>query len=529
MTGGSRAGGRRAGAVNSGIAGAGGSGGSSPGKQSGGSPPGASTVPAGFGIALDPGGKQLDDSTFFGGSPARVLRLTRAGQRALAELRAGPVRSTAGGTLARRLTDAGLAHPRPPELAAAPDVTVLIPARDRPELLDRCLTALGRRYPVVVVDDGSRNPAAVADVAARHRATLLVRAVNGGPAAARNTGLADLTSELVAFCDSDCVPESGWIDRLAAHLADPAVAVAAPRIRPVPGGRSWADRYTAAGSSLDMGGQEGRVAPGTRLSYVPTAALLARRAALLAVAAPAVFDPELRLGEDVDLVWRLHAAGWRIRYEPAAVVRHHEPASWPGLLARRFRYGTSAAPLALRHPGQSEPLLLYPWPALTVAGLLARRPVLAGLGFAGSVLAMRAALHRAGLPDRGVLPAMLRATQQTWLGVGRYGGQFSAPVLAAALAAPGGRPARRWGRRAAAASLLLGPALTAWSEQRPDLDPVRFALGHLADDVAYGAGVWTGAVRARTTIPVRPVIAWHPLRGNLARPGASGPGAGPAG
>ena len=154
-----------------------------------------------------------------------------------------------------------------------------------------------------------------------------------------------MTSELVAFLDSDCVPEAGWIERLAAHLADPAVAVAAPRILPVPGGHSWADRYSAAGSSLDMGGQEGRVAPGTRLSYVPTAALLARR------------------------------------------------------------------------------------------------PVLAGLGFAGSVLAMRAALHRAGLPDRGVLPAMLRATQQTWLGIGRYSCQFAAPVLAAALAAPGGRPA----------------------------------------------------------------------------------------
>ena len=510
---------------------------------------------------MDPTTKQLDGGTFFGGSPARVLRLTGAGQRALAELRDGPVRSTTGGALARRLTDAGLAHPRPPALAAPPDVTVLIPVKDRPQLLDRCLTALGHRYPVLVVDDGSADPAAIAAVANGHGARLVRRAANGGPAAARNTGLASVTSEMVAFCDSDCVPEAGWIERLAAHLADPAVAVAAPRILPVsargdgpplcfPGGlppeppapdsaasegtrlrrapprqswagQSWAGRYSAVGSSLDMGGQEGRVAPGTRLSYVPAAALLARRSALADVGGEAVFDPTLRLGEDVDLVWRLHEAGWRIRYEPAAVVRHHEPGSWPGLLTRRFRYGTSAAPLALRHPGQSVPLLLYPWPTLTVAGLLARRPVLAGLGFAGSVLAMRAALHRAGLPDRGVLPAMLRATQQTWLGIGRYGCQFGAPVLAAALVAPGGSPARRWGRRAAAASLLLGPSLTAWAGQRPDLDPVRYVLGQVADDVAYGAGVWAGSLRHRTTVPVRPAIAWHPLRGDLARPGPS--------
>ena len=87
---------------------------------------------------------------------------------ALAELRTGPVRSAAAGRLARKLTDAGLAHPRPPELTARPDVTVLIPVRDRPVLLDRCLAALGRSYPVVVVDDGSCDPAAVAAVAAAH-------------------------------------------------------------------------------------------------------------------------------------------------------------------------------------------------------------------------------------------------------------------------------------------------------------------------------------------------------------------------
>ncbi len=78
-------------------------------------------------------------------------------------------------------------------------MTVLIPVRDRPELLDRCLTALGRRYPVLSWTtarppgrDGGRR-------AARHGASLLRRAANGGPAAARNTGLAGVTSELVAF------------------------------------------------------------------------------------------------------------------------------------------------------------------------------------------------------------------------------------------------------------------------------------------------------------------------------------------
>ena len=77
-------------------------------------------LPAGFGVVIDPGTKQLEEDILFGGAPARVLRLSRTGRAALAELRAGPVRSDAAGRLARKLTDTGLAHPRPPELASPP-------------------------------------------------------------------------------------------------------------------------------------------------------------------------------------------------------------------------------------------------------------------------------------------------------------------------------------------------------------------------------------------------------------------------
>ena len=90
-------------------------------------------------------------------------------------------------------------------------------------------------------------------------------------------------------------------------------------------------------------------------------------------------------------------------------------------------------------------------------------------------------------------------------------------MLAAALIAPGGGGrARRWVRRAAAVSLLLGPPLTAWPGRRRPLDPVRYALGQLADDVAYGTGAWAGALQARSPAAIRPVIAWHPPPGDVA-------------
>lgn len=483
-------------------------------------------LPSRFGVEIDSLTRQLAPDLLFGGSPVRIFRLTPAGQAAWRELQSGPVASRRAGVLARQLTDAGLVHPRPPRLSSAPDVTVVIPVCDRAAMLERCLAALGGRYPVLVADDGSRDRLAVAKAAARHGAALIRRDVNGGPGAARNTALESVATDLVAFIDSDCVPAPGWIDQLAPHFADPLVAAVAPRITGLAPG-TWAGRYTSASGSLDLGGKAARVLPRSQVSYVPTAALLARRAALLAAArdgrgvqggrlpepAPQVFDESMRIGEDVDLVWRLHEAGWRIRYEPAVQVAHHEPASWPALLARRYRYGTSAAPLARRHPGAVTHLVLHPWSAATVTALLARRPGAAAAAFWGSVLATYRGLDRAGVPRHGTVRAMLGAARQTWLGMGRYGTQFAAPLLVALIAAPGGSSARRrWGRRAAAASLLLGPPVTAWTAAPRALDPARFALGRIADDIAYGLGVWSGCISERTTAPVRPAIGWRRLR-----------------
>jgi mycofactocin system glycosyltransferase len=358
---------------------------------------------------------------------------------------------------------------------------------------------------VVVVDDGSRDPAAIAALAAVYGATLVRRPVNGGPSAARNTGLDHVGSELVAFVDSDCVPDSGWVDRLAGHFADPMVAAVAPRITAI-AGDNVAGRYAHAAGSLDMGAHPARVAPNTRVSYVPTAALIARCSALRAVARrTGVFDPAMPVGEDVDLVWRLHTAGWRIRYDPAVQVPHHEPDTWSGVLARRLHYGTSVAPLALRHPGYLPPLVLDPWSVAAVAALLARRPVAATAAFALSVFVAERKLRGHDLPVPGVPRLKAAAVAKTWLGVGRYATQYATPLLVALMLA-GGRAHRV--RRVAAASLLAGPPLVAWATTRPAIDPVRFAAVSLADDMAYGAGVWASCLRHRTIAPLRPIVRW---------------------
>src|SRR3954454_5755241 len=177
-------------------------------------------LPDGYVVRLGPrtrrrqGGRAL-----LGGSPLRLMRLRPRAQKLLTSGRL-VVRDAAGAALAARLLDAGLAVPDLPPTTGPADVTVVIPVRNRPDALCRLLTALDddratRGLPIVVVDDGSAAPVRLPGVRVVRHDTAL------GPAAARNAGLRVATTEFVAFLDSDCVPLTGWLDRLRPHLADP--------------------------------------------------------------------------------------------------------------------------------------------------------------------------------------------------------------------------------------------------------------------------------------------------------------------
>src|ERR1700729_2956959 len=123
-------------------------------------------VPAGLGLRPDPGSRLLASGTVLvGGAPVRVLRLTPSGARQVAGWWSGtPVPDDARArALGRRLLDTGIAHPAlPPASAWGPgDVTVVIPVRDRQAELARCLAGLVQLPRVIVVDDGSGDPAAI--------------------------------------------------------------------------------------------------------------------------------------------------------------------------------------------------------------------------------------------------------------------------------------------------------------------------------------------------------------------------------
>jgi mycofactocin system glycosyltransferase len=453
------------------------------------------SLPAGFRVRIHADVEWTDRGrVLVGGSPLRVVRLSR---RAVAQLngRELEVVGTTAEVLAERLMDANIAVPVLDDEFRAPasEVTVVIPVRDRSEQLERALAALDG-LAVIVVDDASVDPRAVGSVAGDHGAHVIHLDHNVGPAAARNIGLRHVSTPYVAFVDCDVVVAPDTLLALTAHFADPKVTAVAPCVRsraasPRPG---WIERHDEATPALGLGERAGVVRPGAGVAWLPSACLVAR-AHRLTSPEIAGFDAALRVGEDVDLVWRLVAAGDRVRYDPAYEAHHESRATVRSWAARKFAYGTGGAPLAARHPGNLAAAVLSPSMGVAALALLLRRrwalPI-AAAGLARGALVVERSLPRS--PGRGWLAARLSLRGFGW-----------------SLRQESGLVLRHWwpvvfvlavvsrsARRVVASAMVVDVIAT--RVERPELPVARSVAGRRVDDLAYGAGLWWGALRGRS-------------------------------
>ena len=410
--------------------------------------------------SLAHGARRPSPELLVGGS--RVLRLSSSGVGALDALLSG--RSAPGvDVLRRRLVDAGLLLV-PPGPSRLSEVTVVVPARATAVEVQRVRDGVPAGVPVVVVDDAGVQPR--------------------GPAATRNLGAREVGSELIAFVDTGVHLPPGALERLSGHFDDPQVVAVAPRVVS-DAGRGAVGVLEQSLCALDQGAVPALVRPGAVVSYLPSTVLLVRRSAFEEVAG---FDEQLRVGEDVDLVWRLSEIGV-VRYDPEVVVRHAPRTLLLAALRRRVDYGTSAGPLDLRHPGRLRHLRVSRWSALPWTAALVH-PVWGPV--AAAAVVATAPRRLTTLPPPEARRLTLSAQWSSFRAAGRYAVRPAWPLTLTALVAS---------RRARRALPLLGAAYLAGSSTRLLPGPVRElpvrSVLHVADDLAYSAGVWRSARRTR--------------------------------
>lgn len=401
----------------------------------------------------------------------------------------------------------GIVDPLPFDRGHPDDVEVVVPVHGDPGPLEHCLSSLqAEGMPLTVVDDASPEPHAtrIATLCERFGARLLRHDVNTGPGGARNTGFAATSAPFVAFIDADALAAPDWITRLRPLFDDAALGAVGPRVRPDIVGRSAIELYEETRSELDMGAVPSRVVHGVPVGWLPSAAVLVRRSAVT----DPPFEPGLRVGEDVDLFWRMDEADWEVRYVPDVVVRHEVRASWEAFVSRRKMYGSSAARLEVRHPGRLTPAS----PSLSGLGVLASastgRPWIAAAVVAYEFARTRR-MSDSEIPWSVVAEQTARSVFSDWFWTGHLLRRDWWPVGWATIALTPRSPLAR----GVTAAMM-------WEPFRDHilgttrLDPVRSIAMRLLDDASYGTGVITNAIArgVPNVVTPRPRIPWWPRR-----------------
>jgi GT2 family glycosyltransferase len=215
--------------------------------------------------------------------------------------------------------------------------TVVVVNRDGLRFLDSCLDAvlaqeLASRFEVILVDNASTD-GSIEHVRERFPGVRLIESTrNRGFAGGNNLGIRAARGRHVVLLNNDTRVRAGWLQALveAAESDDHVGAVAAKLLYASRPGviQSAGSLLLSDGSGADRGMDEPDSGQFDRREEVfagTGASLLLRREAL---ADAGLLDESFFMYyEDTDLCWRLRLRGWRVVYEPAAVVEHEHAGS----------------------------------------------------------------------------------------------------------------------------------------------------------------------------------------------------------
>ncbi|CBT77425.1 MAG TPA: glycosyltransferase family 2 protein [Glutamicibacter sp.] len=218
-------------------------------------------------------------------------------------------------------------------------VSVIIPAYNEEVVLRACVESIvrnkGNLAEVVIVDDGSTDGTArlMHELAQEHRLVRAISQENAGKGAALNRGIAVATGEILVFVDADGIFSPVTIPWLLTGFRDGKVGAVCGDDRPVN-----LDRVLTKMLSV--------------LSHLGTGVV--RRALSLIHCLPVVsgnigaFRADLvrelggfrtdTVGEDLELTWRFYGAGYRVVFEPRAIVLAESPSTLQALWKQRVRW-----------------------------------------------------------------------------------------------------------------------------------------------------------------------------------------------
>jgi glycosyltransferase involved in cell wall biosynthesis len=224
-----------------------------------------------------------------------------------------------------------------------PVLSVIVPVLNAASTLGQQLEALARQehdeaWEVVVADNGSTDgsPELAAAWQDKLPALQIVDAsARRGAGATRNAAARAARADAFAFCDADDIVQPGWLAAYAAASRGHDLAAGAIFHFAENGSVAPFRRRPSTKASVVLG----------FLPFADSSNLMVAREAFEAVGG---FAEDLDRSGDVDLSWRLQLAGYKLHFEPAAVVAKREKARIDDLWRQEVAWGAADVELYLR-------------------------------------------------------------------------------------------------------------------------------------------------------------------------------------
>lgn len=218
--------------------------------------------------------------------------------------------------------------------------------------MHRCLEAAFAQnfqsFEVILVDNNSTDRSALIakQFVAEHqiRCSYLVEPKQG-PSAARNAGVRSAKGEIVAFTDSDCIPDEHWLQDISQAFDKPFIGAVAGNIKGASSTNSvetFHTLFTLRGEPQEKIYQSFSLNAGG----FATASFAVRRDLFLQLGG---FDESRSFGEDHDLCARIYKSGHSIKYIPIGIVYHVHRSDVISTCRQAFHFGESHPFLLAKH------------------------------------------------------------------------------------------------------------------------------------------------------------------------------------
>lgn len=230
-----------------------------------------------------------------------------------------------------------------------PLITVIIPVRNEEKTIEQCLRSLKAlnypNYEIIVVNDGSTDN--TEQILKRFDTIAVLHTEGVGPSMARNLAIEKARGEYLAFTDGDCLVDREWLNQLLAYFTDTTVmGVGGDQLQPeneTAFGKEVHEFFSLIAFSTDYLKTQKEV---MHIRHNPTCNMMYRSIAFKEIGH---FKKDLWPCEDLEFDRRLIQSGYKLIFNPRAIVYHYRPGNLKKFGKFHFRYGRAHAKLVLKY------------------------------------------------------------------------------------------------------------------------------------------------------------------------------------